>query len=164
MEAINSFLSRTNWFASLCTICETGLLALLIYLLLRKPSITQADRVIKGILVVSILVSFIYLAKLHIMFFLLRPFLPLVALVLVIIFQPEIRHGLSHIGSIKLFRVHTTYKRNLDELAGDINQIILAVEELSINKFGALLVVEPPEAEHLYLVRALGLTLKFRVI
>jgi diadenylate cyclase len=151
MEAINSFLSHTNWFVFVSTVCEIGLLALVIYLLLRKPSITQAGRVIKGILVVSILVFFVYLAKLHIMVFLLRPFLPLVALVLVIIFQPEIRHGLSHLGSIKLFSIKPTYKRNLDELAGDINQIILAVKELAINKFGALLVIEPPESEHLYL-------------
>lgn len=75
----------------------------------------------------------------------------LVLLILVIIFQPEVRRGLNYLGRMKLFSFGTTNKHNLDELAGDISQIILAVKELAENKFGALLVIEPPEADHLYL-------------
>ena len=72
---------------------------------------------------------------------------------LVVIFQPEIRRWLKHLRRIKVFSI-PILPGSLDanELAKNLSQIILAVKELATNKYGALIVIEPPEAEHDYVI------------
>jgi diadenylate cyclase len=79
-------------------------------------------------------------------------FLLLLLIILTIIFQPEIRRWLKYIERLKLFSIPLIGDNpDPDELARDITQIILAVKELARDKYGALIVIEPPETEHDYL-------------
>src|ERR1700723_235880 len=79
-------------------------------------------------------------------------FLSFIFIVLVIIFQPEIRRWLKYLGRLKLFFAGLMPgDLNPEELAKDITQIVMAIKELARNKYGALIVIEPPETEHDYL-------------
>ncbi len=79
-------------------------------------------------------------------------FLPFILIALVIIFQPEIRRGLKYLGRLKLFFIGLVPgDLNPVELAKDITQIVIAIKELARDKYGALIVIEPPETEHDYL-------------
>ncbi len=75
-----------------------------------------------------------------------------ILIALIIVFQPEIRRWLKHLGRLRLFFVGLMPgDLNPEELAKDITQIVIAIKELARNKYGALIVIEPPETEHDYL-------------
>ena len=78
--------------------------------------------------------------------------LPFIFIVVVIIFQPEIRRWLKYAGRVKLFFIGLI-PGDLDpeDPAKDITQLVIAVKELARNKYGALIVIEAPETEHDYL-------------
>jgi diadenylate cyclase len=78
--------------------------------------------------------------------------LPFILVSLIIIFQPEIRRWLKRVARLKLF-ITGLIPGDLDpeDLAKDITQIVFAVKELAISKYGALIVIEPPETGHDYL-------------
>ena len=70
---------------------------------------------------------------------------------LVIIFQPELRRGLGYLGRTTFkvdFSLADSEKQRATEV---IAHIISAVAELSREKTGALIVIEPPEGERDYL-------------
>jgi diadenylate cyclase len=78
--------------------------------------------------------------------------IPVAVLALLIIFQPEVRRGLGYLGRMKPFSIDFSLANsNAAKAEHDIDQIISAVRELSRNRIGALLVVEPPEGERDYL-------------
>ena len=61
-------------------------------------------------------------------------------LALVIIFQPEIRNALEHLGHAKLLGKHKTL--SLNEREQTINEIVKSIENLRRQKMGALVVIE----------------------
>jgi diadenylate cyclase len=112
---------------------------------------TQAERLVKGVLVLTIVCICSALLGLSLITSLLQQLIPVLVLALIVIFQPEIRRGLGYLG-------HTTFKVDLSLADSQhelnklvINQIISAVQELSRTKTGALIVIEPPEGERDYL-------------
>lgn len=78
--------------------------------------------------------------------------LSLIIVVLVIIFQPEIRRFFKSAGRFRMKPSGFLHTNNgTEDLTEYIVQIELAVEELARSKFGALIVLEAPETKHDYL-------------
>src|SRR5258708_20582315 len=76
-------------------------------------------------------------ARLEMVEWLLTTMLPYVAIALIILFQPEIRRALSRVGrnlSMLKFASHSP--------KGTYDDIVMAAEYFSLNRFGALIVVE----------------------
>lgn len=112
---------------------------------------TQAERLVKGVLFLSSLCVLSWLLGLTLITSLLQQLIPIAVVSLIVIFQPEIRRGLSYLG-------RTTFKLDFSLTDGQkqrttetISHIINAVRELSRERTGALIVVEPPEGERDYL-------------
>jgi diadenylate cyclase len=112
---------------------------------------TQAERLVKGVLFLTSLCLLSWLLGLTLITSLLQQLIPIAVVSLIVIFQPEIRRGLSYLG-------RTTFKLDFSLTDGQkqrtsetINHIINAVRELSRERTGALIVVEPPEGERDYL-------------
>ena len=61
-------------------------------------------------------------------------------LALVIIFQPEIRNALEHLGHAKLLGKHKTL--SLNEREKTINEVVKSIENLRRQKMGALIIIE----------------------
>lgn len=111
---------------------------------------TQAERLVKGIMVMATVWILSWSLGLTIISTILREMVPVLAIAIIIVFQPELRRGLGYLGRTT-FKVDFSLSDSQNEKSKEvINQIIAAVRELSKNKTGALIVVEPPEGERDY--------------
>lgn len=108
-----------------------------VYMLMRK---TRAEQLLKGILFVILLIPVSSLLHLQTLNWILNKTITIGVLSLVIIFQPEIRKALEHIGRSAFADKHIFQD---DETINEIiTEITTAVENLSSTKIGALIVIE----------------------
>ena len=111
----------------------------LIYKLLPLFRTTGSSRIAKaiiGIFVLSWLTSFF---KLHILSYLTSQILQIGLIAVVVLFQPELRRMLDHLGRFKLSRLVNPTKPE-QEMVPVINQTVRACEIMSKERVGALIV------------------------
>ncbi|WP_374048196.1 diadenylate cyclase CdaA [Clostridium sp. MB40-C1] len=108
-----------------------------IYMLMNE---TRAEQLLKGILLIILLIPISSLLHLTTLNWILNKTLTIGVLSFVIIFQPEIRKALEHIGRSAFTDKHIFE----DEEKADkiITEIVNAVENLSKSRTGALIVIE----------------------
>ena len=107
------------------------------YMLIRE---TRAEQLLKGILLIGVLIPISYLLKLDMLYFILNKTLTIGVLSVVIIFQPEIRRALVHLGRSAFDDMHGI--QNEEVLEKIMSEITYAVDNLSKSKTGALIVIE----------------------
>lgn len=107
------------------------------YMLIKE---TRAEQLLKGILLIIALIPISYLLRLDMLYFILNKTLTIGVLSVVIIFQPEIRRALEHLGRSAFDDKH--YQNNKEAFNSTINEIAIAVQNLSESKTGALIVME----------------------
>ncbi|WP_244834418.1 diadenylate cyclase CdaA [Clostridium sp. BJN0001] len=100
---------------------------------------TRAEQLLKGILLIVALIPISYFLKLDMLNFILNKTLTIGVLSVVIIFQPEIRRALEHIGRSAFDDNHQINKERVNTM---INEVVTAVENLAQSKTGALIVIE----------------------
>ena len=101
---------------------------------------TRAEQLLKGIVLIGFLIPISYILKLDMLYFILNKTLTIGVLSIVIIFQPEIRRALEHLGRTAFDDIsHVNDKKLVDTT---INEIVTAVQNLSESRTGALLVLE----------------------
>lgn len=122
------------------SIVEIVIVAWLIYKLYWLIKETRAEQLLKGILIILSLIPISYIFQMTMLYFLLSRTITLGVLSFVIIFQPEIRRALEHIGRSAFNDRHMApEERALDEL---VTAIVEAVENMSESKTGALIAIE----------------------
>lgn len=107
------------------------------YMLIKE---TRAEQLLKGLAFLIILIPISGLLNLTMLNFILNKTLTIGVLSVVIIFQPEIRRGLEHLGRSAFEEVHgfeDSEKRNIY-----VREIVTAVSNLAETKTGALIVLE----------------------
>ena len=120
---------------------DIAIVALVIYQLLKLTKRTRANQVIKGLILVLVALWLASLLKLQAITWLLGYIVSAGAVVLVILFQPELRSALEHmgrganIGTIK----HRYESYDGKEITEEIAQALM---NLSKRKVGALIVIE----------------------
>ena len=107
------------------------------YMLIKE---TRAEQLLKGIALIIVLIPVSYLLKLDMLYFILNKTLTIGVLTVIIIFQPEIRRALEHLGRSAFDDKH--YPSNKENLNITINEIAIAVQNLAESKTGALIVIE----------------------
>ena len=107
------------------------------YMLIKE---TRAEQLLKGIVLIITLIPISYLLKLDMLYFILNKTLTIGVLTVIIIFQPEIRRALEHLGRTAFDDKH--YPNNKENLNTTINEISIAVQSLAESKTGALIVIE----------------------
>ncbi|MDO5516302.1 MAG: diadenylate cyclase CdaA [Clostridium sp.] len=107
------------------------------YMLIKE---TRAEQLLKGIILIIVLIPISYLLKLDMLYFILNKTLTIGVLSVIIIFQPEIRRALEHLGRTAFDDMHGV--RDDEILHKIIEEISVAVENLSESKTGALIVIE----------------------
>jgi diadenylate cyclase len=108
-----------------------------VYMLIKE---TRAEQLLKGIILLVLLIPISYLLKLDMLYFILNKTLTIGVLSIIIIFQPEIRRALEHLGRSAFDDKH--YPNNREELHATINEIVAAVQNLADTKTGSLIVIE----------------------
>lgn len=107
------------------------------YMLIKE---TRAEQLLKGILLILLLMpvsNFLHLTMLN---WILERTITIGVLSIIIIFQPEIRRALEHLGRSAFNDVHIL--ENKEKMEGVITQIVNAVYNLAKTRTGALIVME----------------------
>ena len=119
------------------------LVAVIVYFLLKFTKRTRAIQVLKGLGIIIVVAYLCELLRLPTVTWLLNYVIQAGALMLVIIFQPEIRRALERIGRGKILGISLSPQNGLSEdVAKVIEEIHKAILNLSIHKTGALIVFE----------------------
>ena len=128
----------------LTDLLDIAILAFIIYKLLWMLRKTSSGRVLRGVLILlgAMFVSSNYVLSLTATSFLLDRVIQWGVLVLVVLFQPEIRRFLERMGSSRLGLVFASSRANGEEMDTAINQTCEAYADLSRDKVGALMVFE----------------------
>lgn len=138
MESIHNLMSQLaimQWSDFL----DIALVALIIYKLLpllKAPSTARIAKVAVAIIVIAWLTD---VAKLHTINFILSQFLAVGLLVFVVLFQPELRRMLDHLGNVRLSTFFSSSKP-VQEMESVIMQTVMACDIMSREKVGALIV------------------------
>ena len=117
------------------------LVAFLIYMLLpilRRTGATRIVVVLVAIIVISFLADFFHLYTVQ---FLVSELLTVGLIAVVVLFQPELRRMLDHLGSLRLQKLFNG-DRQTQEMEAVIEQTVMACESMSQQRVGALIVFE----------------------
>lgn len=121
-------------------IIDIILVAMLFYKIYDMLQNTRAATLVKGVIVFMVITAITSALELRLMSWLLQSAIPLFFIVLPIVFQPELRRALEHLGQGQFFR--STVFLDADEASAIAKEIVTTVEELSRTKTGALIVIE----------------------
>ena len=104
--------------------------------LLRTPHIMRIARTVIALVLISWITS---VAKLYTINWLLNQLLAIGLLAFVVLFQPELRRMLDHLGNVKISKFFGM-PRQVQEMDAVITQTVRACEAMSRKKVGALIV------------------------
>lgn len=139
METFN-MVKNTLLNLKISSVVEIIIVAWFLYQMYWLIKETRAEQLLKGILIIVALIPITYMLNMTMLYFLLSRTITLGVLSFVIIFQPEIRRALEHLGR-SAFNEHqlAPEERKLDDL---VTEIVEAVENMSETKTGALIAIE----------------------
>lgn len=115
------------------------LVAFLIYYVLQLIRTTNAIRIFKVVAAVILVTWITELAQLNTLNFLVNQILTVGLVALVVLFQPELRRMIDHLGNVNV-RDLLSPKRESFPLESAISQTVAACEYMSREKIGALIV------------------------
>ncbi len=153
MGSIQLWLSEyLEWFTSpaasltLTSVLEIFILAFLVYNFLLWVKNTRAWTLLKGIMVLVICVSIVYLLRMDTLIYIVNRGINLAIMAAIVIFQPELRRVLEQLGEKRIVSalIPLDTGRTVKERFSDktINEIVKASSEMSKVKTGALMVIE----------------------
>ena len=156
METIKLWITRyMPWLKApkitigITDIIEIIILSFLVYSILVWIKKTRAWTLLKGILFLGFFVALIYLFRMDTLTFLIGKGINLVFTAAIIIFQPELRRALEHLGEKEFFSalIPTGSTKEIVQRCSDrtVNEIIRATMEMAKVKTGALMVLEQNE-------------------
>ena len=101
---------------------------------------TRAEQLLKGMVFIVALIPVSYILRLDMLNFILNKTLTIGVLAMIIIFQPEIRRVLEHLGRSTFDDIHAS--QSTESRNEVVNEIVTAVENLAATKTGALIAIE----------------------
>lgn len=138
MEGIQNFLQiigGMQWSDYLDIIVVAFLIYKLLPLL-KTPNVMRIARTVIALVIIAWLTD---VMKLHTLSWILNQFLAIGLLAFVVLFQPELRRMLDHLGNVKLSKFFAISKP-AQEMDAVIAQTVMACEIMSREKVGALIV------------------------
>ena len=129
---------------SINDVVDILIVAYLFYKILRFIKDTRAEQLFKGVIILLVATQVSGMLKLHTLYWILVKILEAGFILPFIIFQPELRAGLEHLGrNTNLYRFGTqaksAYELNVEKV---ISEMLGAVYDMAGRKIGALLVLE----------------------
>jgi len=129
---------------SINDVVDILIVAYLFYKILRFIKDTRAEQLFKGVIILLVATQVSGMLKLHTLYWILVKILEAGFILPFIIFQPELRAGLEHLGrNTNLYRFGTqaksAYELNVEKV---ISEMLGAVYDRAGRKIGALLVLE----------------------
>jgi diadenylate cyclase len=138
MEATLQFLKSVG----LLDLIDVTVVAICIYFVLRAIQKTRAVPIIQGICVILLLMVGAHLFALRTLSYILNWFLVSLAVILPIIFQPELRRALMQLGQQGVLSGPSARRMDKQELASLVDDLAYTAVALSTLRHGALIVLE----------------------
>ena len=135
-------------------------IAWLIYQVYEKLKGTQAERVLRGLILISPVILICYALKLGIITRLIEIFSPTILIGLIVIFAPEFRRVLMQLGgnlSLVDYIHIAESKKSVNEACNEILDVVATLQQ---NKVGALIAVEKANVERYYVNPGFGINAK----
>ena len=129
-------------FRLVAMIIDLAIVIFIVVQLLKIVRYSRAWNLLKGILLLIIATALSSLLQLKILNYILTSVMTYGVLVLIVIFQPELRRALEQLGTNKLTHFFGIDKDIVSKTKEEIYKIVIAVFELSKAKTGALIVIE----------------------
>ena len=123
-------------------IIDIALVFLLIYMFLRMVKGTRTWQLVKGIAFLIVGTWLSGILGLNILHYILNAIMNWGVILIIVIFQPEIRRALEQIGTNKITKFFGIEKDIVTKTKEDIYKVVIAATELSKTKTGALIVME----------------------
>ena len=124
-------------------ILDIGIVIFLAYQLLRIVKDSRAWQLVKGIAFLVIATALSEILNLNILNYILSTVMDWGVILIIIIFQPEIRRALEQLGGKNRFTRFFGFDKDIiTKTKEDIYKVVIAVYELAKNKTGALIVIE----------------------
>ncbi len=139
MEAVKELFGSLNTMIWQ-DVLDILLVTYLIYRVVLLVRSTSAMRIAKGFVAILVISALTRIGKLWTLNFLLGQILSIGLLALVILFQPELRRMMDHLGSSVSLRRFMTPEKKLDEMDMVISQTVKACEIMGRERVGALIV------------------------
>lgn len=135
IETLFQQMTRMQWSDYL----DIAIVAYLLYRLFPLVRNTGTSQITKAVIAILIVAWLTDLMNLYSLSFILEQFLQVGLIALVILFQPELRRMLDHLGNLKFHRFLGVEKPG-QEMAPIIAQTVAACEVMSRERVGALIV------------------------
>lgn len=124
-------------------ILDISIVIFLAYQLLRIVKDSRAWQLVKGIAFLVLATAVSELLNFRVLNYILSNVMEWGVILLIIIFQPEIRRALEQLGGTNKFSRFFGFDKDIiTRTKEDIYKVVIAVEELAKNKTGALIVLE----------------------
>ena len=131
---MDTILSINQIFDFFRLLVDILVIAFLIYQVYKILLHTKAMQLIKGTIIIGIIYAIAYFFKLETLLWLMNKLGTVVIIIIVIVFQPEIRSLFTRVGQGKFFKLSTTSK------VAEIDTVLNAAEILSTMRRGCLIV------------------------
>ena len=124
-------------------ILDITIVIFLAYQLLKIVKDSRAWQLVKGIALLIVATALSKILNLYILNYLLSTLMDWGVILIIIIFQPEIRRALEQLGGTNRFTRFFGFDKDIiTKTKEDIYKVVIAVYELAKNKTGALIVIE----------------------
>ena len=140
MQEVSTFIMNTLKNISIFAVLDILVVAYIFYKGYSLIKETRAEQLLKGIIFMIAFIPISYILKLAMLNFILNKTLTIGLLSVVIIFQPEIRRALEHLGRSAFEELHSM--QDVENRNITVNEIVNAVDNLAASKTGALIVIE----------------------
>lgn len=121
-------------------IVDILIVAFILYKLYMGVKDTRALALFKGIIILLVITLLSKVLQLYVIYWLLQKLMTMMLVALPVVFQPELRRALEHLGRGRLFKKNSFL--NTEETEVLLNHLANTVSALSQNKIGALMVIE----------------------
>jgi len=122
-------------------IVDIAIIAFVVYKFLGLIRETRAEQLVKGFLIILLVAKLSEWAKLYAVNYVLQSTFTIGLIALVIIFQPELRKALEHLGRSQILLMPNR-KGEQDSIFRYINEVVDAAGVMSRKKIGALIAIE----------------------
>ena len=121
-------------------VLDIAIVAFLVYKVLGFIRETRAEQLAKGLVVLVICTLLSDFLKLYTLHWLLSGVVSVGLIAIVVIFQPELRRALEHLGRSRFANIMSDIDK--EEAKRMVTDIVRAVESMSASRTGALMVIE----------------------
>ncbi len=114
--------------------------AYLIYRILPMLRSAGSLKIVRAVVVLAVVLWVTDILDIYTLNFLLEKLMSVGLIALIVLFQPELRRIMDHVGNVKFGKVFGVEKSRHQEVESIITQTVMACESLSRDRMGALIV------------------------